>query len=258
MFPGADNLYIDEFFSAVSDMFAGNYDGFQPMDTAYHDIEHTMQATLCLVTLLFNRQLANANPQIEHKAFSKALIAILLHDIGYLKEVGDNEGTGAKYTHVHEKRSCRHARAYLSGRGWQEADIKSVENLISCTGPLSDITKIKFQSGVERMLGQSVCTADFIGQMSDPRYVDKLVVLYQEFVESYRYQKIPEEKWPFTSYEDLLRKTPDFWEKFVHRKMQVECDGVWRYFEHPGTSHNVYISSVLQNIRVIQDKISHI
>ncbi len=256
MFPGETNGYVDSRFHAVADMFSGNYDGFQPMDTAYHDLGHTLQATLCLVHLLYNRQLNGMVSQVEHADFKIVLVAILLHDIGYLKETDDREGTGAKYTHIHEKRSCLHARRYLIKQGWIEKDISSVERLINCTGPLSDITEIPFQSDTERLLGQLVCTADFIGQMSDPCYVDKLTVLYQEFEESYRYQGLPETEWPFDSYENLLRQTPVFWEKFVHYKMLTECDGVWKYFTHPETSQNVYLPAVQRNIEEIHKKIA--
>ena len=39
-------------------------------------------------------------------------------------------------------------------------------------------------------MGQAVCTADYVGQMSDPKYPDKLEVLFREFEESFRYQEI--------------------------------------------------------------------
>lgn len=258
MFPDGSGDYIDDFFREVEEMFAGNSPGFQAMDTAYHDIVHTMQATLCLVTLLHNRHRTGTTPRIDDNDFRKALIAILFHDIGFLKEIGDNEGTGAKYTHVHEKRSCQHARTYLGRRNWPEADIASVQTLITCTGPRSDLTKIPFKDDTERLLGQCVCTADYIGQMSDPEYVEKLSVLFKEFEENFRYQDLPQSEWPFKTYEELLKGTPAFWDKFVTRKMTHECGGVWKYFVSPETREDAYLSAVRENIERVRHRIARL
>jgi hypothetical protein len=252
----ADDQYIDEYMDAIEGLFAGDYPEYQPIDTGYHDITHTLQATLCLVELLHRRHFTNATPDLAVDDFRRAVIATLFHDLGYLKAVGDNEGTGAKYTHVHEQRSCRLARKFLAERGWPEDDLVFVENLISATGPLADLTKIPFRSEVERLLGQAVCTADYMGQMSDPQYPDKLGVLFKEFEESYRYQGIPKAKWPFADYETLLRSTPKFWNKFVQYKMNVECGGLWGYLKHPFNGENPYLESIHRNLEIIDRRIA--
>ena len=131
-----------------------------------------------------------------------------------------------------------------------------VENLISSTGPTADLTRIEYRSEVERTLGQIVCTADYVGQMSDPGYPDKLKVLFLEFEESYRYQGIPFEEWPFKSYEALLRGTPGFWDKFVLHKLDVECAGLWRHFENPVTGENPYQASIDRNFETIRERIA--
>ena len=255
MFPQADASYIHRRFRAVKAMFAGEYEGFQPMDTAYHDLEHTLQATLCLVYLLYNRHRADEQPRITARDFNIALIAIMLHDMGYLKERDDTSGTGAKYTHIHEARSCRHARAYLTRRNWDEAEIREVERLIACTGPRSNIADIAFANETEKILGQAVCTADFIGQMSDPGYVDKLPTLYREFVESYDYQGLRPEERPFASYEQLLEKTPGFWEHFVKPRMTNDCGNVWKHLRDPATGDAPYHAAVERNIQRVRDLI---
>ena len=255
MFPEEAEGRLPRFFDLVEDMFAGRYPGYQSMDTAYHDLGHTMQATLCFVYLVFNHYREGVEPALDASDFERGLFSILLHDIGYLKEITDTTGTGAKYTHVHEKRSCTHARRILSARKWREENIACVENLISCTGPLSDVTKIPFQNEAERFMGQAVCTADFIGQMSDPGYPAKLSVLFVEFEESYTYQGIPRDKWPFDTYEKLLRGTPGFWKTFVRHKMEAECDGVWRFLRDPVTGQDVYMDAVEENMRIIGEMI---
>ena len=256
LFGTRDHGYIDEFMDAVEDLFNGRYPAYQAMDTAYHDITHTLQATLCLVELIFQRHETNVQPRIAPNDFRCALVAVLFHDIGFLKEVGDLEGTGAKYTHLHEQRSCDFARAFLERRGWVDDDIQFVENLISSTGPRVNVAEIRFRSEIERLLGQAVCTGDYIGQISDPRYPDRLQPLFNEFAESYRYQRIPAEEWPFKSYEALLRGTPAFWDIFVKRKLNQECAGIWRHLEHPAAGDNLYMASVERNLTTIRERIA--
>ena len=256
MYGQADDGCIDACMEAIEGLFGGRFPEYQPMDTAYHNITHTMQATLCLGELLHHRHFSNAEPVIGAGDFRRAVVAVLFHDIGYLKRTGDSKGTGAKYTHVHEKRSCELARAFLTERGWTEDDIVFVENLISATGPTADLTKIPFRTEIERLLGKVVCTADYVGQMSDPQYPNKLEVLFHEFEESYRYQGIPRAKWPFRSYEALLRSTPDFWGKFVQHRMMVDCGGVWDHLEHPVAGNNPYIESIQRNLQIIERQIA--
>jgi len=256
MFGAQDDDYIDHYMAAVDGLFTGGYPEYQAMDTAYHDITHTLQATLCLVELLHNRHFSDASPGISEEDFRRALVAVLFHDIGYLKKTGDLEGSGAKYTHLHEKRSASFARAFLLQRGWSDDDIRFVENLISSTGPSADVLHIKFRSEVERTLGQAVCTADYVGQMSDPHYPEKLPVLFGEFRESYQYQQIPRSEWPFASYEALLRSTPAFWGTFVQHKLDVECAGLSKFLQHPVTGENPYLESIERNLAKIEKLIA--
>ena len=101
-----------------------------------------------------------------------------------------------------------------------------------------------------------MCTADYIGQMSDPRYPDRLEPLFNEFVESYRYQQLPPDQWLFKSYEALLRGTPGFWDNFVRKKLDEECAGIWLHLEHPLTGDNPYMASVEANMAAIRERIA--
>jgi hypothetical protein len=256
LFGSQDDSYIDEYMDITEDLFAGRYPDYLAIDTAYHDITHTLQATLCLVELLHNRSFSEAMPKIGAEDFKRALVAVLFHDIGYLKTTSDTQGSGAKYTHLHEQRSCSFARTLLLKRGWSSGDIQFVENLISATGPSADVTRVGFGSDIERVLGQTVCTADYIGQMSDPRYPDKLEVLFGEFKESYQYQQIPESEWPFASYGDLLQSTPGFWGTFVQHKLTDECAGISKHLEHPVSGENPYMDSIKRNLGMIEQRIA--
>jgi hypothetical protein len=255
LFGPQNNGYLDEYMDAIDDLFAGRHPEYQAIDTAYHDITHTLQATLCLVEILHNRHVIEATPRISAEDFKRAVIAVLFHDIGYLKTTGDTQGSGAKYTHLHEQRSCDFTRAFLLQRGWPQDGVQCIENLISATGPSANVARIEFRSEIEHILGQTVCTADYIGQMSDPHYPDKLAVLFGEFRESYEYQQIPQSEWPFASCEALLRGTPGFWRTFVQHKLTVECADIYKHLEHPLSGENPYMEAIEGNLATIEQRI---
>lgn len=254
-FPGVDSSYVERSVADVESMFRGDHPDYQAMDTAYHDIEHTLQATLCWARLVCNRHLLGAAPRIDPRLFKIGLLAVLMHDIGYLKERGDNIGTGAKYTFVHERRSCELALLYLMEQQWPIRDIFMVQHLISCTGPLARVDAIPFYGLKDRMLGQALCAADYLGQMSDPRYVEKLPDLYKEFVESDDYRGVPLQKRLYNSYEQLLRQTPAFWENVVRDKLENECAGLHRFLADPHPDGpNPYIEAIEANMVLVRER----
>src|SRR5690606_25233788 len=158
-----------------------------------------------------NRQQLKTEPKLSSQDFETGFVAMLMHDVGYLKKKDDPVGTGAKFTVIHEQRSCHMTADYLRGIKWPTERINSVKRLIKCTGPRANIPAIRFRGLLESIMGKAVCTADYIGQMSDPRYLAKLPELYMEFQESDDYQQIPEAKRIFKSVEQLVEGTPNFW-----------------------------------------------
>src|ERR1043165_7167268 len=189
VFPNAELNFVPHVFSWVVGAFQGKYADYLPIDAAYHDLEHTLQGTLCFVQILQTRHLANASPIIPQRLFDLGLLAILLHDTGYLKRGNDTEGTGAKYTATHVHRSTEFAAAMMTEKGFPALDILAVRNMIQCTGVDAVLARIGFQSEAERMVGLALGTADLIGQMAAKDYVEKLPVLYSEFAEAAQYTK---------------------------------------------------------------------
>ncbi len=252
-FPKVDASMISQLFEDVTAIFKGTFWNYQAMDTVYHDLEHTLQVTLCWVRMVANRNQLQIDPVMTDQDFIIGLHGVLLHDIGFLKEIGDHEGTGAKFTFVHEKRSCELAYLYLDKKGWSKQDISAVQHLISCTGPRSIIDAVPFNNKLERIMGESVCSADYIGQMSDPAYLHKLPALFLEFEESDNYRNIPAEKRMFKSTEELFRGTPIFWEKLVIPKLEKECHGLYKYLAQPFPDGiNPYLKKIEEHVNIIQ------
>ena len=253
MFVDADRQFIPRVFSWAIDCFHGRHPDYLPIDARYHDLEHTLQGVLCLSALLRGRHEAKDSPAIQRSLFELALLAILFHDTGYLKRRDDTTGTGAKYTVTHVNRSCEFAEMFLLNQGLAPAAIRSVQNMIRCTGMGANVAAIPFQSDAERIGGFALGTADLLGQMAASDYVEKLPVLYEEFVEAGRYNGNPGAV-GFASVDDLVRKTPGFWEKYVFPKITSDFRGLFRYLARPAPSGtNDYLSRIEANLRRIRE-----
>jgi hypothetical protein len=246
---GADMTVIDTLFRDVEDMFHGRYLDYLPLEMRYHDFEHTLQAALCFMQLLEGRYRARVTPVLDARHFELAIAAVLLHDTGYLKLRSDREGTGAKYTLVHVIRSCAFAASYLPTIGFTGEETESVVAAIRCTGPRSNISQLHFSGEIEHFIGCALATADFLGQMAAPDYVDELAFLYSEFEESDDFFNTPREQRLYRSVRDLIAKTPVFWEKFVLPKINQDYLGVYHYLADPYPGGpNAYIQAVEQNM----------
>ena len=252
IFPEGDPGLVSRVFSWAIDCFEGRHPGYQANNARYHDLEHTLQGALCLSGLLRGRHEAGVQPPLDADHFERTLLAILFHDTGYLKRHDDTSGTGAKYTSTHVQRSCEFAAAFLGPKGYGPLAIASVQNMIRCTGLGANITAIPFQDDLERLCGYALGTADLLGQMAAPDYVDKLPILYEEFVEAGRFRGKPGAE-GFTSLEDLLEKTPGFWERYVLPKIQTDFQGLFRFLARPGPDGaNEYLDGIEANIRRIR------
>jgi hypothetical protein len=256
IFPKGDRLFVPRIFGWVIEAFTGNYRDYQAVDAHYHDFEHTLQGTLCFVRLLRGRHLAGAQPSLTPRMFQLGLAAILLHDTGYLKKRDDTTGTGAKYTVTHVERSAEFARQLLAEKGFDAAEIKSVQNMIRCTGVDAKLNAIPFQSEIERLTGFALATADLLGQMAAEDYVDKLPVLYAEFVEAVKYSKSKDHFIAsFTSGSDLMRRTPSFWQERVRAKLEKDYQGLFRYLNSPyPDGPNDYLARIEANMERLKQR----
>jgi len=250
LFPEADSGFIDEAFGWTEQWFTGKYSGYQAIDARYHDLEHTLQGTLCLARILRGRHFAGVRPTLTPKAFELGLFAILMHDTGYLKRADDTEGTGAKYTVTHVRRSGEFARQFLSEKGFNAADTHSVQNMIRCTGVNVDLSAIPFTSELDRVVGFALGTADLLGQMAAKDYVEKLPVLFLEFAEAAKFAGPDSPKSiTFRSAEDLMRNTPGFWEHYVLPKIEKDFGGLHRFLADPyPDGPNFYLDAIEVNI----------
>ncbi len=255
MYHRYDATVIEEVFHDTILLFQGKVPGFLGCDMRYHDFTHTLQTVPPFVGILHGRGKAGARPPISKEYFDLGVIAVLLHDTGYMKKEHDKQGTGAKYTFVHIDRSASYAASYLGEKGFSKEQIRAVQHAIRCTGVVFDY-KIHFASEEERVIGYALGTADLLGQMASPDYLSKLPALYEEFRESYVHEGIEKLRAEgvrvFETPEDLIRSTPEFFHTITMHRFTM-MGSVYQYLTHHfGNERNPYMEAVEQNVNRIK------
>jgi hypothetical protein len=123
--------------------------------------------------------------------------------------------------------------------------------MIRCTGmEEEEMPPPIFNSELEQVVGQALGTADLLGQMAADDYVEKLPVLYREFAEAAQFTKgTMHFVGMYSSAEDLMRKTPLFWENFARNKLSRDFGGMYRYLNDPyPDGPNFYLEHIEVNI----------
>jgi hypothetical protein len=258
MFPGTGYFFVPRAFGWAIDCFTGYFQDYQPIDARYHDFEHTLQGTLCMARMLYGRYRAGVKPVLTENFFELGLLAILLHDTGYLKQWHDTHGTGAKYTATHVARSGEFAAKLLSEKKFNRDEVRAVQNMIRCTGVDAELNSIPFQNDMEKITGFALGAADLIGQMAAEDYVAKLPILYAEFAEAAAYGKGGASFVSmFSSADDLMQKTPKFWESYVVKKLENDFGGIHHFLKSPyPDGPNLYVDRIEANIRELKRQLA--
>jgi hypothetical protein len=250
VYAAAPAQLIDDVSRFVAGLFAGEHPDFQAADLRYHNLAHTLLATQCFIDVAAGRARHQAQSAFDARTFSLGYAAIMLHDTGYVKEREDFTGTGAKHTSSHVARSGQLARKLLPDLGCTSDEIEGIVNAIACTGLSSRIADIPFASAQQRVTGCMVATADYLGQMSDPDYPEKLPALFAEMEEANDFNGVPAEQRPFRSAHELRLKTAGFWTAFVLPLLENDYEGVYRQLALPNGT-NPYLEAVERNLAVI-------
>lgn len=171
-------------------------------DCPYHDVEHTMLVTDVGQTILHGRALARGDLGADE--WLNAIVAMLFHDIGYLRELlpGDTEesaqidfegsrvvppqgSTDAFMTPYHVTRGMLFIAERFANEPLIDVDLVS-----ECIEMTRFPVPAKADYAATDSLPGLVRAADLIGQMADPQYLQKLSRLYAEFVETGEAQRL--------------------------------------------------------------------
>ena len=255
-YPGADFAPLARAFDDLAALFDGRYPGYLACDTLYHDLRHTLDMTLAMARLIdgHERSSAAADRLGPRRAMLGVLVA-LLHDSGYLKRSSESHvENGAAFTKVHVSRSADFVSTYLPRLGFG-AEAPVAARLVHFTGYEMEIEDIRIDDARERMLGWMVGTADLIGQMSDRMYLEKCrEFLYREFVVG----EVARETLPdgrelvrYASPEDLVIKTPGFYEHVARSRIDRKFGGVSRFVGAHFDGPDLYQGEIDRNMEFL-------
>jgi len=243
---------LTQAFDDIVRMYRGDYPGYLKCDTDYHDIQHIMDVSLAMARLLDGYQRSRGDgPEVTEQLWLLGVICALFHDSGYLRRAGDRKHKrGAEYTSTHVSRGGKLLREYLPSIGMEQfADV--APQIIHFTGYERPVASIKVREPIFRLIGSLLGSADIIAQMADRCYLEKCRDrLYPEFVEG----GIAVKKNGkgniviFASADDLLRKTPGFYQGAQHR-LDNDLGGAYRFAGAHFGGQNLYMDAVKQNIR---------
>src|SRR3990172_1421486 len=252
LYPDAPTRKLDQAFHDLARLYRGEYPGYHPCDTAYHNIQHVMDVTLAMARLINGYERGRIGTQpLGDSLFRLGVITALFHDCGYVRELTDQaHKNGAEYTLTHVSRGSHFLKYYLPKIGMAEvADIAA--ELIHFTGYEMAVSKINVPSPLYRLLGSMLGSADIIAQMADRCYLEKCRDrLYPEFVAGgIASKRSPDGKEIiiYSSGEDLVRKTPGFYQGAT-RRLEQDLGSSYAYAERHFHGHNLYLDELNKNI----------
>ncbi len=251
LYPGAAHAPMDTAFVDMTRLYHGNYPGYQACDTLYHDVQHVMDVTLAMARLMDGYERSRREtPAFGVRLFQFGIVVALLHDVGYLRSTEDTVAkNGAEYTINHVSRGAAFLTQYLPLIGMGELVVAGAE-LIHFTGFEKRVGDILIQDPLLRMLGSLLGSADIIAQMSDRCYLEKCRDrLYPEFVAggiAVKHTGAGDEV-VFKSGDDLVRKTPAFFDSAVNR-LEYELGGAYNYAATHFGGFNLYMHAATKNV----------
>lgn len=164
-------------------------------DALYHDVEHSIMVTLVGQEVLRGKHIARGG--VDARDWMHFIVSLLCHDIGYVRGVCREDQAGAfadgRGGFVHLKKGASDAsltpyhvdrgKLFVEERfgGNAVLDVQAIKRNIELTR--FPVPSQKDQSETDHYPGL-VRASDLIGQLSDPRYLQKINKLYGEFVET--------------------------------------------------------------------------
>lgn len=225
-------------------------------DAPYHDVEHTMLVTLAGQEILRGKHLREGRVSCEE--WLQTIVSLLCHDIGYIKGIChcdrieerrfatgiDKEmvylppsATDASLTPYHVDRGKRFVEEYFSRNNL--LDIAAIQHNIELT---------RFPVPADREHQDTIDypglarAADLIGQLSDPRYLQKMTALFEEFEEVGTNKHLG-----YHHPSELRASYPNFFWNVVHRYIE---EGV-RHLEMTDRGQEI-ISNLYGNVFIVE------
>lgn len=170
-------------------------------DALYHDIDHTIMVSLAGQAILEGKHLREGG--VTPRDWMHFMIAVMCHDIGYVKGVCKNDAreifdTGVNHELIHVSANgtdvaltpyhVNRSKLFVKER-FGAGLLQDMTNLLDADVIANYIEMTRFPSPAGEMyqdtkgFGGLVRAADFVGQLGDPDYLRKTPALFYEFHE---------------------------------------------------------------------------
>jgi hypothetical protein len=248
---------LERAFGDARTLYRGEHPQYHPCDTEYHDIQHVLDVTLAMARLMdgYEHSRGNGEAPLGHEAFIVGILAALFHDFGYLRRRNDRRHRyGAEYTLTHVSRGSAFLRVYLGELGLGHLS-RTAAMLVHYTGYERPAETIRVSDTLLRRVGHMLGTADIIAQMADRCYLEKCRDrLFPEFVlgglagrRLAGGRSLPQ----FTSGDDLVQKTPAFYQSALKR-LELQLAHAYEYAARHFGGQNLYLEEMQKNVRYAQ------
>ncbi|MEM8642612.1 MAG: Npun_R2479 family HD domain-containing metalloprotein [Cyanobacteria bacterium P01_G01_bin.54] len=198
-------------------------------DAAYHDVEHTVLVTLTGQEILRGKQQCTGD--VTPTDWLHCILSLLCHDIGYIKGLCADDrpqqqryttGISGQFIHLEPEATDASLTPYHVDRGKQFVQERFTGHSCLDVNQLQhniELTRFPVPKGELHLQTCSypglVRAADLLGQLADPRYLQKLPRLFQEFAENGTNRALG-----YTQAAELRAGFPDFYWKVVHPYVQ--------------------------------------
>lgn len=256
-YPGRPHKQIITAFADFHRLFLGELPGYAGCDTIYHDMQHSLDVTLAMARILGGHEkAAPAHEVLGHDLCVVGIVAALFHDSGYIRNTSDEDFVnGAQYTKSHVTRSASFLSEYMPTIGLQE-HVADTAQLVHYTGYEVDLDALDFSDPRYRIIGQLLGTADLMAQMADRCYLEKCRDrLYSEFVlggVAIAEQHDGTTRIEYQSGEDLLKKTPLFYESVTRDRLHGTYGNVSRYLADWFPDGDPYEAGIQKNLEFLK------
>jgi hypothetical protein len=262
-FPAAelDASFLRHAFADVETIYWGRHPGYLGCDTPYHDLRHALDTALLVARMIdgYQAALGQTPAALNGREAELAVFLALCHDIGFLRKRAEEHICGATLVRQHETRSVDFARHYLADSPL--ADFAESAELIHVTNFAHATTIVLHghptqQAAIAKMIG----SADLISQISDRCYLERARdFLYREFwlagADRIR-DSDGHETLLYADGDDLLTKTPGFYDHVVKHRLEKNFDGIYLLLKNHFAGVNPYTESMTANLDYLRQLIA--
>jgi hypothetical protein len=192
MFGGANSRHL----AAASDIARRALNSIATSDALYHNVEHSVYVTVVGMQILLGRQVVVSD--VTPGDWLNVVTALLCHDIGYVRGICVSDGVDRLATGVGNQSTRLPAGVSDAalmplhvdrGKRYISEQFAAADSPIDIAAVQSCIERTRFPVPDDPWYLETddypglVRGADLIGQLSDPRYLNKLSAVFFEFEE---------------------------------------------------------------------------